>query len=57
MHYLVLGSEGRGASRHRSLSERTNAPLSGILRMITSMRNYKHPRDALERLDLEEDGA
>ena len=25
--------------------------------MITSMRNYKHPRDALERLDLEEDGA
>ena len=30
-------------------------PISGPLRMITSciMRNYKHPLDALERLDPE----
>ena len=31
------------------------APFRGLLRMITSciMRNYKHPLDALERLDPE----
>ena len=43
---------------HPQFDPRANEPtrpLWGILRMITSciMRNYKHPLDALERLDPE----